>query len=52
MQEPKIRALVISQQHWGTMRVTNHHYGVASGVIIQSNILENCSRNELDEKLN
>jgi hypothetical protein len=28
MQEPKMRVLVISPQHWGTMRVTKHHYAI------------------------
>jgi hypothetical protein len=28
MQEPKMRVLVISPQHWGTLRVTKHHYAI------------------------
>jgi hypothetical protein len=28
MQNTKMRVLVISPQHWGTMRVTKHHYAI------------------------
>ena len=28
MQNTKMRVLVISPQHWGTMRITKHHYAI------------------------
>ena len=28
MLDPKMKVLLISPQHWGTMRVTKHHYAI------------------------